>query len=230
MNRPAPSSYKASNGAAYECFLGRWTERLATVFVDFVGVPADGPVPDVGCGTGVLAAEVAPSQSRSPCHRHRLVGTVLVVCTQRGTAANLAFERADVSALPFADGVFTASLAQFIVVWQVGRRSAMQSRDRTASGQLPLTSGFPLLARSSATSPRAWAAIVKSTLLRKRTNALGRFWLEADIEELAFGERGRVNEAPPDASEPHSVNIASRSSGDCGGPHLRRQQWVLRGT
>lgn len=59
MNRPAPSSYKASNGAAYECFLGRWTERLATVFVDFVGVPADGPVPDVGCGTGVLAAEVA---------------------------------------------------------------------------------------------------------------------------------------------------------------------------
>jgi hypothetical protein len=41
------------------------------------------------------------------------------------------------------------------------------------------------------------------------TNALGGFWLDADIEEIAFAERGRVNEAPPDASEPHSVKIAA---------------------
>lgn len=116
MNRPTPSSYQASNGAAYEWFLGRWTERLARVFVDFVGVPADGPVLDVGCGTGVLAAEVA-RRNRG----RRVIGIdvsepyLQFARTQRGTAANLAFERADVSALPFADGVFTASLAQLVL-------------------------------------------------------------------------------------------------------------------
>ena len=73
------------------------------------------------------------------------------------------------------------------------------------------------------------AAIVKSTLLRKTNERLVRFWLDTD-EELAFGERGCVNEAPPDASEPHSVKYRRRSSGDCGGPHLRRQQCALRGT
>ena len=116
MYHPAPSSYKASDGAAYECFLGRWTERLATVFVDFVGVPADGPVLDVGCGTGVLAAEVA-RRNRG----RRVIGIDLsepilrFARTQRGTAANVAFERADVSALPFPDGMFTASLAQLVL-------------------------------------------------------------------------------------------------------------------
>lgn len=61
------------------------------------------------------------------------------------------------------------------------------------------------------------------------TNALGGFWLDADIEELAFAERGRVNEAPPDASDTFG-QYRSRSSGDCGGPHLWRQQCALRGT
>jgi cyclopropane fatty-acyl-phospholipid synthase-like methyltransferase len=69
MTCPPRSNYHASDGAAYDWFLGRWTERLAMAFADFADLPNEGMVLDVGCGTGSLAAEVArrqPGSVRSP--------------------------------------------------------------------------------------------------------------------------------------------------------------------
>ena len=56
------SGYHASDGAAYERFLGRWTERLAMELADFSDLPDEGAALDVGCGTGALAAEIARRQ------------------------------------------------------------------------------------------------------------------------------------------------------------------------
>jgi len=44
-----------SDGAAY----GRWTDRLAEAFIDFAGLPRDGDLLDVGCGTSALAIALA---------------------------------------------------------------------------------------------------------------------------------------------------------------------------
>jgi 2-polyprenyl-3-methyl-5-hydroxy-6-metoxy-1,4-benzoquinol methylase len=57
--RSASSGYVATDGAAYEIFLGRWTRRLAEALVDFAQFPADGDLLDAGCGTGALAAAMA---------------------------------------------------------------------------------------------------------------------------------------------------------------------------
>lgn len=52
----APScTFLASDADAYDQLMGRWSRRLATRFLDFVGV-TDGAVLDVGCGTGSLTA------------------------------------------------------------------------------------------------------------------------------------------------------------------------------
>jgi SAM-dependent methyltransferase len=59
---PAPaaaSTYHATDGAAYEVFLGRWTRRLAQPLLDFAEFPEDGPLLDAGCGTGSLAHAMA---------------------------------------------------------------------------------------------------------------------------------------------------------------------------
>src|SRR5271166_2456609 len=53
------TTYRASDGAAYERFLGRWTRALAGPLADFARVPEDGLVLDVGCGTGSLALALA---------------------------------------------------------------------------------------------------------------------------------------------------------------------------
>src|ERR1700731_4169915 len=49
------STYRASDGAAYERFLGRGSRLLAPPFAEFARPPDHGRVLDVGCGTGSLA-------------------------------------------------------------------------------------------------------------------------------------------------------------------------------
>jgi trans-aconitate methyltransferase len=54
-----------SNAVAYEKLMGRWSERLAPLFLDFAGLPEDGRILGVGCGTGALVDAVARRASAS---------------------------------------------------------------------------------------------------------------------------------------------------------------------
>ena len=49
------SSYHATDGAAYERFLGRWSRRLAAPLLEFAEFTGDGCLLDVGCATGSVA-------------------------------------------------------------------------------------------------------------------------------------------------------------------------------
>lgn len=48
--------YAATDGSAYQRFIGRWTRRLADPLIAFAGPLPDGPVLDVGTGTGSVVA------------------------------------------------------------------------------------------------------------------------------------------------------------------------------
>ena len=61
--------YQATDGAAYEVFLGRRSRRLAEKLLDFAAFADDGALLDVGCGTGSLTGAMA---ARWP--QRRLVG------------------------------------------------------------------------------------------------------------------------------------------------------------
>ena len=46
------------DGRAYEAYIGRWSRRVADVFIEWLGVRAEQAWLDVGCGTGALAASI----------------------------------------------------------------------------------------------------------------------------------------------------------------------------
>ena len=103
-----------SESDGYERFMGRWSRRLAPLFVDFVGVDAGDDVLDVGCGTGALtlAAAAVPSV--------RAVGvdpsSEFVRAAQRACDGDrIRFQVGDASKLPFPDASFERTLALLVL-------------------------------------------------------------------------------------------------------------------
>jgi SAM-dependent methyltransferase len=130
MHRPPPSAYHASDGAAYERFLGRWTERLAIAFADFVRLPDAGEALDLGCGTGSLAAEIARRRPLSRVIGVDIAEPYVRYARERRTMANLTFERADASALAFVNDTFAATMAQLVLTFVPDARQVVTEMAR----------------------------------------------------------------------------------------------------
>src|SRR3954447_26459057 len=105
------TTFVASDGAAYEVFMGRWTERLAEPFLVFAGIgpetAAGGHLLDVGCGTGRLTLAAA---RRAP-QLAKLVGVdlserFLAYAKTRSTDSRISFENGDACRLTYPDGTF----------------------------------------------------------------------------------------------------------------------------
>jgi SAM-dependent methyltransferase len=107
--------FAASNAAVYEQLMGRWSARLAPAFIAFAAIENAGRILDVGCGTGSLSFALAKAMPQAS-----IVG---IDCSQayvdygaaRSPSARLAFQCADATALPFADGAFDAALALLVL-------------------------------------------------------------------------------------------------------------------
>jgi SAM-dependent methyltransferase len=109
------STYHASDGAAYEFFLGRWTKELAPRLLDFAEFAADGPLLDVGTGTGSLARAMA---ARWPSRR--VVGLdisepYVAYARAQTKAAQPEFQIGDAASLQFGDGKFAGVTAQLVL-------------------------------------------------------------------------------------------------------------------
>jgi SAM-dependent methyltransferase len=100
------------SGNAYDRFMGRYSRELAAPFADFANVEAGQRVVDVGCGSGVLTAELA----RRVGAEH-VAGAdpspLLDACAERVPGADL--KQAAAEDLPWPDDSFDAALAQLVV-------------------------------------------------------------------------------------------------------------------
>jgi SAM-dependent methyltransferase len=111
---PPASRYRANDGAAYERFLGRWTERLAIPFASFARVPP-GDLLDVGCGTGSLAFHLARERADGAVVGIDAAEPYIDFARKRAGAEAVRFEVGDAARLSFADGSFVGALAQLVL-------------------------------------------------------------------------------------------------------------------
>jgi SAM-dependent methyltransferase len=115
-----------SEGDGYERFMGRWSRRLAPLFVTFAGVSGGDRVLDVGSGTGALSAAAAAIESV------QVTGIEPAAAYVRYAQQRLDchFEVGDAMALPFADDSFDTTLAMLVLNFVPDPAAALQQMIR----------------------------------------------------------------------------------------------------
>jgi len=101
---------------AYERYIGRWSEPIASAFVAWLELPPGLRWLDVGCGTGALARAIAAGADPALVHGiDRSEGFVERARQLAGGEACQRFSEGDALALPVADGTFDVAVSGLVL-------------------------------------------------------------------------------------------------------------------
>jgi SAM-dependent methyltransferase len=103
------STFIATDGEGYEPTMGRWSRRLAPLFIGFAGIQDAVRVLDVGCGTGNLSFCLAQDAEIVSVRGLDLSPAYVEYANRRNKDSRLNFQVGDACALPFSDASFDHS-------------------------------------------------------------------------------------------------------------------------
>jgi SAM-dependent methyltransferase len=109
------STFIAADGDGYELQMGRWSRRLAPLFVRFTGIKTADRVLDVGCGTGNLSAKLIASPGIASVKGIDFSPVYIEHAKHHHRDARIDFEVGDACALPFPDGSFDHALSMLVL-------------------------------------------------------------------------------------------------------------------
>jgi ubiquinone/menaquinone biosynthesis C-methylase UbiE len=109
------SEFNVHDAAGYEQLMGRWSQRLAPLFIDFAGVDEGEKILDVGCGTGSLTLALARAAELSEIVAIDYSPVFVEEAMRRTTDTRIKVQQADACALPFEGGTFDRALALLVL-------------------------------------------------------------------------------------------------------------------
>jgi SAM-dependent methyltransferase len=119
----------------YERNMGRWSARLAPMFLDFLGLKKGAAVLDVGCGTGALAQAVLKREDSATITGIDPAESLVEYCKSRFASERAQFKSASAEKLPYPDGTFDYTLALLVFSFvHEADRSAREMRRVTRPG------------------------------------------------------------------------------------------------
>jgi SAM-dependent methyltransferase len=113
LAKAAVPSY--ANPAAYEYFMGRWSARLAPLFIQFVGVRDGQRILDVGCGTGSLSRALLASGNAISVVGVDPTEDYIAFAQQEAADSRARFRIGAAESLPFLDKSFDATMGLLVL-------------------------------------------------------------------------------------------------------------------
>jgi ubiquinone/menaquinone biosynthesis C-methylase UbiE len=103
------------SGSGYEAYVGRWSRRVADVFIDRLAVPVGSRWVDVGCGTGAVTQRILDR-----CEPASILGvdpseTFLDVARSTIQDQRVSFEVADGASIPLGDDDVDAAVSGLVL-------------------------------------------------------------------------------------------------------------------
>lgn len=105
------STFVSSDGDGYELQMGRWSRRLAPLFIRFAGIAGAVRVLDVGCGTGTLSSCLADDPEIVSVRGLDISAVYVGHANRRNDDSRLDFQVGDACALPFPDASFDRTVS-----------------------------------------------------------------------------------------------------------------------
>lgn len=123
---------------AYEGMMGRWSMRLAPLFVDFARVRGGDRILDLGCGTGSLIQTLADRTTRSEIIGIDPAQAFIDFCRSRFSDRRISFDCGNGMDLPYTDDSFdhSLSLLVFMFIPQPGKAANEMRRVTRPGGRL----------------------------------------------------------------------------------------------
>ena len=110
-----PSNYNARDAGNYERLMGRWSRRLAPLFIEHAGIAAGDEVLEIGCGTGSLTFTLPQRAALAGLTAIDHSAIYLAAAQAKNHEPRIQLEQGDGCALRFPDGSFDRALSMLVL-------------------------------------------------------------------------------------------------------------------
>jgi ubiquinone/menaquinone biosynthesis C-methylase UbiE len=110
-----PTIYNARDAGNYERLMGRWSRRLAPLFIEHAGVADGEEVLEIGCGTGSLTFALAEAAGFARLTAIDQSAVYLAAAQAKNWDPRIRLEQGDGCALRFADASFDRTLSMLVL-------------------------------------------------------------------------------------------------------------------
>jgi SAM-dependent methyltransferase len=192
-----PSMFVARNAANYERLMGRWSQRLAPIFIEHAGLADGEQILEVGCGTGSLTFALPAAANIAGLTAIDQSEIYLAAAEAKNRDPRIRIEHGDASALRFADASFDRSLSMLVLPAVLPRpeQAVAEMRRVTRPGGVVCAAfwdspGGAVANRmfwdTAAALDEDAAAARDRTMGRPiyRPGALPQIWMEAGLQEI----------------------------------------------